>query len=335
MVRPITTLSILLPLLLSGVVCAADEGQDSIAGMIEKTTPLRTHSLAAPYVDSDLQNRWWDFGGNAVINTNKHVRLTQDRPSEKGWLWSRMPLSVSNWQIDVEFKVDGKAHNMFGDGFAMWITKDRAQEGPVFGSVDYFTGLGIFFDTYANSRHSYQWPRITSMLGDGKTKYDHDHDNEANELAGCSENFRRQGDTPTKARLTYIKGKTLQLKLQTKHVNDWKLCFETPVDLPESPYIGFTAATGDVSDNHDIVAINTFSATLRPQYRTDQVPLAADAKSQGRSGMGRPSPKSSSGGGAAGWFLFILKGIGILAFIAFAIAAFRTYNAQKKQKRHW
>jgi hypothetical protein len=39
---------------------------------------------------------------------------------------------------------------------------------------------------YANSRHAYSWPRITAMMGDGLTKYDHDHDNEANEIAGCS-----------------------------------------------------------------------------------------------------------------------------------------------------
>ena len=38
-------------------------------------------------------------------NTNRHVRLTQDKPSQTGWLWSRMPLSPGNWQIDVEFKV--------------------------------------------------------------------------------------------------------------------------------------------------------------------------------------------------------------------------------------
>jgi len=52
--------------------------------------------------------------------------------------------------------------------------------------IDYFTGLGIFFDTYANARHSYQWPRVTAMMGDGKTSYDHDHDNAENEFAACS-----------------------------------------------------------------------------------------------------------------------------------------------------
>ncbi|WVQ84880.1 hypothetical protein IAT38_007043 [Cryptococcus sp. DSM 104549] len=331
MLRPLTTLTLAL-LSITSLVLAADSGDDSLQGMIEKTVPLRTHSLSAPYVDSDLQNRWWDFGGDAIINTNKHVRVTQDRPSQKGWLWSRMPLSVSNWQIDVEFKVDGKAHNIFGDGMALWISTDRAKQGPVFGSVDYFNGLGVFFDTYANSKHGYSWPRVSAMLGDGKTAYDHDHDNEGNELAGCSENFRRRNDVPTKARLTYIKGKMLQLKLQTKKVDQWTTCFETNVDLPDSPYIGFSAATGDVSDNHDIISVKTFSATLRPEHRGigGQSPMAAD--SVNRSGKGRKSPKSSSGG--AGWFMFILKVIGVLAFIAFAFAAYRTYAAQQKAKRN-
>lgn len=36
---------------------------------------------------------------------------------------------------------------------AMWLTQERAQPGPVFGSKDYFTGLGIIIDTFANSRH--------------------------------------------------------------------------------------------------------------------------------------------------------------------------------------
>ncbi|KAK1922054.1 lectin [Papiliotrema laurentii] len=306
--------------------------------MIEKAVPLRTHSLAAPYVDTDLQNRWWDFGGDAIINTNKHVRLTQDRPSESGWLWSRMPLSMSNWQVEVEFKVDGRAHNLFADGFAFWITKDRATSGPVFGSVDYFTGLGIFFDTYANARHAYQWPRVSAMLGDGKTAYDHDHDNEAHEIAACSDNFRRR-DIPTKARLTYLKGKTLQLDLQTKEEGVWKKCFAIDAMLPDSPYVGFSAATGDVHDNHDIVSVQTFSVILKPEYRDDssQAPMRAGVQaSNTASTKAEKKPKRrGSSGGAAGWFLFILKLIGVGAFIAFAVAAVRTYNAQKKSRRAW
>jgi len=63
-------------------------------------------------------------------------------------------LTATNWQVEFEFKIDGSNPVLFGDGMAVWFTKQRAQSGPVFGFMDYFEGLGIFFDTYANSRQS-------------------------------------------------------------------------------------------------------------------------------------------------------------------------------------
>lgn len=68
----------------------------------------------------------------------------------------------------------------------MWITKDRAQPGPVFGHADNFEGLGIFFDTYKNNRPGVVFPYVMGMLGDGKTTYDSDNDGKANEIGGCS-----------------------------------------------------------------------------------------------------------------------------------------------------
>lgn len=75
---------------------------------------------------------------------------------------------------------------MHGDGFALWLTKQRATQGPVFGSTDYFDGLGIFFDTYKNNRPGTSFPFVMAMMGDGKTSYDQAHDGKANQLAGCS-----------------------------------------------------------------------------------------------------------------------------------------------------
>ena len=37
---------------------------------------------------------------------------------------------------------------------AVWFTTERAKVGPVFGFIDKFEGLGIFFDTYPNARHT-------------------------------------------------------------------------------------------------------------------------------------------------------------------------------------
>jgi hypothetical protein len=55
----------------------------------QKTVPLRTHSLTAPYLDSDLQSRWynppldcidvrWEFGGDTVIDAHKYARILAD-----------------------------------------------------------------------------------------------------------------------------------------------------------------------------------------------------------------------------------------------------------------
>lgn len=88
-------------------------------------------------------------------------------------------------QIEVEFKIHGHG-TLYGDGMAMWLTKQRATPGPVFGSVDNFEGLGIFFDTYKNNRPGIQFPYVQAMLGDGKTSYDQANDGKATELAGCS-----------------------------------------------------------------------------------------------------------------------------------------------------
>ncbi|KAG6824511.1 hypothetical protein H0H93_001960, partial [Arthromyces matolae] len=111
--------------------------------------------------------------------------------------------------------VSGDSSHLYGDGLAIWLTKERKQEGPVFGNKDKFDGLGLFLDTYANGRHSYSFPRITAMLGDGNTEYDQANDNEAHSIGGCSANFRRT-NVATKVKITYLKNNFLDVKLQHK-----------------------------------------------------------------------------------------------------------------------
>lgn len=69
---------------------------------------------------------------------------------------------------------------------AMWITKQRAQTGTVFGFTDNFEGLGVFIDTYKNGRAGTTFPYVMAMLGDGQTPYDNDNDGKANDVGGCS-----------------------------------------------------------------------------------------------------------------------------------------------------
>jgi mannose-binding lectin 2 len=221
---------------------------------------LKSHSLSPPYITDGLYNRWWDFGGSTVVEVNKYIRLTSNQNSQQGRLWSRAPLTAQNWEIEFEFRVgeiNGKDH-LFGDGFAFFYASDRAILGPVFGSKDYFNGLGVFFDTYPNSRHKYSFPRVMPMLGDGKTSYDNDHDGEGNNMMlGCSADFRDK-KFPTKAIVRYKKGEYVEVLLKIRNEDVYQPCFTIQnVTLPSIGYVGFTSHTGDAYDIHDILSIET------------------------------------------------------------------------------
>lgn len=92
-------------------------------------------------------------------------------------------------QIEVTFQIHGEG-NLHGDGMAIWVTKERATPGPVFGSMDKFEGLGLFIDTYKNQRPGVTFPYVMAMLGNNSVTYDKDHDGKDNELAGCSVVFK-------------------------------------------------------------------------------------------------------------------------------------------------
>ncbi|KAJ6030784.1 uncharacterized protein N7446_000149 [Penicillium canescens] len=294
-----------------------------------KSIPLRTHSLSPPYLDSDFQSRWFDFGGDTVVRADKYLRLTADRPSQQGWIFSRVPLTATNWQIELEFEIHG-AGNLHGDGFALWLTKERATQGPVFGSTDRFEGLGIFFDTYKNNRPGVSFPYVMAMMGDGQTTYDQAHDGKANELAGCSARGLRSAPVPTKARLTYFQDKSLTLELQYKTEDSWTNCFtlnadEANIAIPSVAYLGLSAETGELSDNHDIISLKAENL-----YSLNRNNNAGKGSSDGRS-KGRDGAKAPKKGGSWTWFLF--KTIMFFAAIAGAYFGWTIYRTKARSSR--
>ncbi|KAI5283374.1 hypothetical protein KEM52_003405 [Ascosphaera acerosa] len=147
----------------------------------------------------------------------------------------------------------------------MWLTKERASVGPVFGGHDNFEGLGVFIDTYKNGRQSTTFPYVMAMLGDGRTPYDEAHDGKANEIGGCSARGIRGSTDPVKARLTYFQDNYLALDILYKPDGAWTRCFRVdhseaqPVRIPSVAYLGFTAETGELSDNHDLLGVQTYT----------------------------------------------------------------------------
>ncbi|EXJ89575.1 lectin, mannose-binding 2 [Capronia epimyces CBS 606.96] len=273
-----------------------------------------------------MSSRWWDFGGDTIIRTDQYIRLTSDFPSQSGWLFSRIPVTATNWEVEFEFSINGKGH-LHGDGFAMWITKERGQPGPVFGHADQFEGLGIFFDTYKNNRPGVVFPYVMAMVGDGKTTYDTANDGKANELAGCSARGLRGASIPTKAKLTYFQDKSLTLQLQYKAADSWIDCFsvepteQQPLKLPNTAYLGFSAHTGELSDNFDIISVETRNL-YNPVATNAGRTAAAAARASAR---GRREKKS----GGWGWFFFKL-----IFFVGLVGGGYVGYTRYKQKQRY-
>ncbi|KXS18686.1 lectin [Gonapodya prolifera JEL478] len=300
--------------------------------------PLRAFFLQKPYLDTQFASQWWEFGGSTVIEINKHVRLTQDLQSQAGWIFSRVPFTSTNWQLEFEFHVSGKGLPVFGDGFAFWFVAEKGA-GPVFGARDNFNGLGIFFDTYANdeSRRSY-FPYVMAMVGDGKTSYDKDMDGKANEVGGCTSDFRGKGH-PTRARVRYSRDdQELTVDLAVNPNGEFEQCFKAnEVLLPMVGYIGFSAHTGEVSDNHDIVALASHGVVntgkplsrdppiVRPTGGGTTAPLARNNKLK----TAPPSGAKSSGGG---WWRVIVALLVIGGAIAGIVSYFRLARGKSAKR---
>lgn len=241
-------------------------------------------------------------------------------------MYSRVPLTATNWQIEVEFKISGK-NQLYGDGFAMWITRQRAQSGTVFGGPDKFEGLGIFVDTYKNNRPGVVFPYVSAMVGDGQTTYDKAHDGKSTELAGCSARGIRHANIPTKMRLTYFQDKQLKLELQYKNEDEWQLCFETeePPTIPNIAYVGFTAETGELSDNHDIISITAKNLYLQPGSKSSQ----SGTKGRGKKNKKNKAKKASGGS----WTWFFTKVIIFFLVVGGAYVGYTAYRAKSKSHR--
>uniref|UniRef100_T1H0B6 L-type lectin-like domain-containing protein n=1 Tax=Megaselia scalaris TaxID=36166 RepID=T1H0B6_MEGSC len=95
------------------------------------------------------------------------------------------------------------------------------------------------------------------MVNNGTLSYDHDRDGTHTQLAGCEVRFRNVNfDTHISIR---YENEILSVSTDMENRNEWKNCFVVQnVELPTGYYLGASATTGDLSDNHDILAIKFY-----------------------------------------------------------------------------
>ncbi|XP_043219096.1 vesicular integral-membrane protein VIP36-like [Amphibalanus amphitrite] len=223
----------------------------------------RENSLIRPFHGSGSSLNNWELRGSAFAS-DTFIRLTPDARSMQGGLWNRHPCYSRNWEMEVHFKVFGSGKDLFGDGFAIWYVRDPSTcpggaHCSVFGSNDYFVGLGVILDTYNNYNgvHNHEHPYISAMVNNGTLHYDHDRDGTHTQVAGCSAKFRgREHDTYVKIKYA---DDTVTVYTDVENRRAWSQCLTAPgIILPTGYYFGITAATGDLTDTHEIYSVRVY-----------------------------------------------------------------------------
>ncbi|XP_069507642.1 vesicular integral-membrane protein VIP36 [Ambystoma mexicanum] len=297
----------------------------------------REHSLTKPYQGVGSSSMpLWDFQGSTML-TSQYVRLTPDERSREGSIWNRVACFLMDWEMHVQFKIHGSGKkNLHGDGFALWYTKDRLLPGPVFGSKDKFNGLALFVDTYPNDETTERvFPYISVMVNNGSLEYDHSKDGRAAELAGCTVNVRNQNHDTFLA-VRYSRGR-LMVMIDIEDKNEWKNCLDiSGVRLPTGYFFGASSATGDLSDNHDIISMKLFQLMVEHPPEDENVdwtkiePSVSLLKSP-KDNVDDPTGNFRSGP-LTGWKVFMLLLCALLGIIVCAVVGAVVF--QKRQERN-
>lgn len=290
----------------------------------------REHSLIKPYQGAGFGVPNWDFLGSTMVTSN-YIRLTADIQSKQGAIWNKVPCRFRNWEIQIQFKVTGTTKDLFGDGFAIWYTRDRMQNGPVFGSKDEFSGLAIIADTYSNHNgpHNHNHPYLSAMVNNGTISYDHDRDGTHTMIGGCEVKFRNM-QHETYVAIRYENDKlTVSHDLENRRA--WAKCFSIDgVRLPTGYYFGVSATTGELSDNHDVISIKTYELDTPNKKEEDRTNIEPEAEFAPSPRDHVVDPPASSMSGVKMFFLLLL---GVLGCIACLVIGVMIYQNQQENSR--
>ncbi|RHY88428.1 hypothetical protein DYB35_007775 [Aphanomyces astaci] len=220
------------------------------------------------------------FGGHAVVN--KHfVRLTTDRQSKRGFVWSKETLGAARlpkteFSIVLTFRISGQGERWFGDGLALWVTTEpRHVDGDNHGFKETYTGFGIIVDTFVNAEQAGGHKDVTFVVNDGTKSLD-DINYSPDGKKGCdaknlryhakSASFSASGSM-SRVKLSFANN-FVSIQIDPTNSGFWSPCFEDTVQLPPTWFsqatIGLTATTGSLADTHDVIALELYEYVYSP-----------------------------------------------------------------------
>lgn len=207
------------------------------------------------------------IGGSTEVKKN-FVRLTTDRQSKRGHIWSKAEVGSDELVAVVTYRIHGQGKKWFGDGLGLWFTHEKKfANGDNHGFTDKFYGFGIVLDTFNNVEHRGGHKDVTIQVNDGKKTLD-----ELNDEAklGCDAAFRYYSGSgnfdpvysSSRVRVK-VKGTELEVEVDPRSEGLWTPCYKGVLpfsaDWLKRATFGITASTGALADNHDILRVHAFS----------------------------------------------------------------------------
>merc|ERR1711871_1319155 len=114
----------------------------------------------------------WHVGGDASIQEH-FLRLTPDRQSKQGQVWSQNTLDSDEFSVILQFRLSGQGQRFFGDGIALWISQNGHYSGGDFhGASSSFTGIGVILDTFKNAENANFHRDVALVWNDGSRSVD-------------------------------------------------------------------------------------------------------------------------------------------------------------------
>lgn len=104
------------------------------------------------------------------------------------------------------------------------------------------------------------------------------------------------------------------------------------VKVPPVAYLGFSAETGELADNHDIISLATKNLYQPTPAGVDGQPPAGKERAKNRAQKLQASRGKKGGeGGGWGWFLFKFVVFGLV--LTGAYVGFTAYRSQRMRSR--
>lgn len=222
----------------------------------------------------------FEIGNDAIVQPH-FIRLTPDRQSKRGHLWYTgktsdngvylgPKLDLPSFSMILSFRISGQgSKGLGGDGIALWLTNHaKYVDGDNHGFSEYFTGVGIVFDTFVNPEHRGGHKDVTVVMNDGQKSMETQR---GETKLGCMSNIRYEEKNAafnaavnaSRAKIILDAGNNLQIFMDARNTGEWVPCFNGEVTLPvgwaKGATIGLTASTGTLADNHDILGLNVYN----------------------------------------------------------------------------